>query len=222
MTGQRTRATDAPLAGTALAPGGDFELTPAVEAALDALARAGRDDPAARNELYAALGFKIARFLAPYRRRHAAAGEFADLEQDTFPIFAALVADWPETGSFARYFLGFFPWRLRHRVEAYERRWPLDRLAIVDTEDVPDPWDRFAMELDPATLVGPLDADERRLLAARVVEDRSLDEAAARFGWSRRTTFRRWRALRDRLAREVAEPRAEGEEASPGDERRVS
>src|SRR5215212_12085407 len=51
------------------AVGGDFELTPEVVAALDALARAARDDPAARNELYAALALKIARFLAPYRRR---------------------------------------------------------------------------------------------------------------------------------------------------------
>ncbi len=115
--------TAAASVGAAALPA-DFELTPQAEAAIDALARAGRTDAAARNELYGALAFKIARFLAPYRGRAGAAGEFADLEQEAFVIFADLVADWSGGGTFARYFLGYFPWRLRHAVEAHERRWP--------------------------------------------------------------------------------------------------
>src|SRR5207248_7004738 len=106
---------------------GDFQLTPGVEASLNALARAGREDPAARNELYAALGLKVARFLAPYRGWELSGMEFADVEQEAFLVFVGLVADWGGTGSFGRYFLGFFPWRLRHAVDAGERQWPRGR-----------------------------------------------------------------------------------------------
>ena len=86
------RRRDAERARGATGVAGDFELTPEVEAALDALARAARHDPAARNELYAALELKIARFLAPYRGRTTAAGEFEDLAQEAFLVFVDLVA----------------------------------------------------------------------------------------------------------------------------------
>ena len=214
-----TGATEAlPQAGTTITGGDanelaraipdDFELTPEVEAAIDALALAGRADPDARNALYGALTFKIARFLAPYRGRAHAAGEFADVEQEAFVVFAGLVADWPGSGTFARYFLGYFPWRLRHAVEAHERRWPRDRLLVIPHEAYgsaarraprPDP----APEVDLAVELGPLTDEERRLLALRILEDRALDEIAPLFGWSRRTAFRRWRALLDRLGREL-------------------
>ena len=91
----------------ASADSADFDLTPELEVTLNALARAGRDDPAARNELFARLSGKIARFLAPWRGRPSALGDFADLQQEAFIVFAGLVADWPGEGSFARYFFGF-------------------------------------------------------------------------------------------------------------------
>lgn len=201
--GSRAAARDA-AAGVAAgraAIAGDFELTPEVEAALDALARAARDDPGARNDLYAALEVKIARFLAAYRRRHAAVGEFADLEQEAFLVFARLVADWGGAGGFGRYFLSFFPWRLRHRVEAYERRWPPRRLVFLPLDLLEELRADGAPEVEPATWLEPLGADERRLLRLRLGEARPLDEVAPLFGWSRRTAFRRWRALLDRLER---------------------
>lgn len=184
--------------------GGDFDLTPAIEAAIDRLARAARDDPAARNELYAALELKIARFLAPYRRRRTPVGEFAELEQEAFLVFAGLVADWTGAGSFARYFLGFFPWRLRHVIEAHARRWPRDRIVLLPGDELLDLDEGLFPEIDPALQFGPLGAEDRLLLVLRLMEGWSLTEIAPRLGWSRRTTFRRWRALLARLERELA------------------
>ena len=211
----RTDAGGAKAGGPAL--GGDFELTPEVVAALDALACAARDDPAVRNDLYAALALKIARFLAPYRRRTRRAGgtalDFAEVEQEAFLVFAGLVAEWDGTGSFARYFLVFFPWRLSHAVRAYERRWPCRRLVALRDEsggsDVPYPAPAglagVEQEAELAAQVGPLSAEERWLLRLRIEDDWRLEEVALLFGWSRRTTFRRWRALLDRLERELGE-----------------
>lgn len=176
----------------------DFDLTPELEAALDALARAGRDDPAARNVLFARLGGKVARFLAPWRNRQTALGDFADLQQEAFIVFAELVADWPGEGSFARYFLAFFPWRIRHAIAYHERRWPCTRLVVLPHEEMAalahhgsppddDAWQAFA----------DLTSHERRLLALRLA-GHTLPSAAAILGWSDRTVARRWRALRER------------------------
>jgi hypothetical protein len=176
----------------------DFELTPELDARLNALALAGRDDPAARNALHALLAGKIARFLAPWRGRRIALGEFEDLRQESFLVFAELVADWSGEGSFARYFLGFFPWRLRHAIEAHERRWPTARLLVVPdgallaadpgAEDIPDPLLPF----------WPLADEDRRFLILRL-RGYNVEDAARLLGWRRRTGFRRWRALVARL-----------------------
>jgi DNA-directed RNA polymerase specialized sigma24 family protein len=182
----------------------DFDLTPAIDTRLNALARAGRDDPAARNELHTLLSGKIARFLAPWRDRPVAIGDFADIRQESFLVFADLVADWPGEGSFARYFLGFFPWRLRHAIDAYARRWPLDRLVVIPDHallDDPAPTEAAA---DPLTPLWPLAADDRQLLTLRLSAGYSVEEAARLLGWSRRKGFRRWRALVARLSRDPA------------------
>lgn len=181
----------------------DFDLTSDLEELLNALARAGRDDPAARNELYARLGGKIPRFLAPWRGRQTALGDFADLQQAAFLIFATMVGDWPGEGSFARYFFAFFPWRLRHAIAWHERRWPQRRLVVIPHEDllalVHEP---TALSDDGWLLLGDFAPDERRLLALRL-GGYSLPDAAAHLGWSRRTAARRWHAIRERLAEQV-------------------
>lgn len=197
----RRQLHETPADGHA-AIGGDFDLTPELEAAIDRLARAGRADPEARNALYAAFSFKIARFLAPYRNRSTPIGEFADLQQEAFLVFAGLVADWTGAGSFARYFLGFFPWRLRHAIEAYARRWPRDRILIVHGDGLLEYDAGLFPEIDLAVQLGPLDPQEARLLVLHLVEERSLTAIAPLLGWSPRTTQRRWRALRDRLERQ--------------------
>lgn len=177
----------------------DFDLTPTIEAHLDALAHAGRHDPAARNELYTLLSGKIERFLAPWRGRDTALGDFADLRQEGFLVFAALVADWPGTGSFARYFLGFFGWRLRHAIEAHARRWPADRLLLIPEGSLIDILLDEHDPTDPLLPLWPLAEEDRLLLALRLIGGYSVAELAPLLGWSRRTAFRRWRALVARL-----------------------
>ncbi len=176
----------------------NFELTPALDTRLNALALAARIDPAARNALHAQLAGKIARFLTPWRGRRIALGDFDDLRQESFLVFADLVLDWSGEGSFARYFLGFFPWRLRHAIEAHERRWPADRLLVVPdqallaaesvAEDTPDPLLPF----------WPLADEDRRFLLLRL-RGHNVEAASRLLGWTRRTGFRRWRALVARL-----------------------
>jgi DNA-directed RNA polymerase specialized sigma24 family protein len=189
----------------------DFDLTPTIEARLNALAQAGRDDPAARNELHALLSGKIARFLAPWRDRPAAIGDFADLRQESFLVFADLVADWPGEGSFARYFLGFFPWRLRHAIDAYARRWPSDRLVVFPDRALLDDRSTTDAGADPLTPFWPLATDERHLLTLRLIAGCSIEESARLLGWSRRTTFRRWRALIARLSQDPSDDLNRGE-----------
>lgn len=100
----------------------DAEISPALEAALDQLARVARDDPAARDALYGVFELKIRRFLLPLRSRFAPLGEATDLDQEGYLCFVQLLADWTGEGTFPAYFLGFMRWRLRHKVEWYERR----------------------------------------------------------------------------------------------------
>lgn len=206
MTRKTTRTADTtPTSLTAHDPrptmdiSWDFDLTPAIEAHLDALAHAGRHDPAARNELHRLLSGKIERFLAPWRGRDTALGEFADLRQEAFLVFAALVADWPGTGSFARYFFGFFGWRLRHAIEAHARRWPADKLLIIPEGSLIDALLDDKQPTDPLLPLWPLAEDECLLLALRLIGGYTVAEIAPLLGWSRRTAFRRWRDLVARL-----------------------
>lgn len=180
----------------------DFDLSPALEAELNALARAGRHDPAARNALHARLWVKTARFLAPWRGRTTPLGDFDDLRQEAFVVFADMVIGWSGEGSFARYFLGFFPWRLRHAIMRQARRWPAGRLVVIPHDDLlalahGDPL--AAVADDTILALGSLPDDERRLLALRLA-GHTLPSAAAHLGWSPRTAARRWRSLRARLS----------------------
>lgn len=201
----------------------DAELTPEIEAAIDRLAVAGRTDHEARNALYAVLEVKIARFLAPYQGQVTPVGEFADLRQEAFPLFADLVRDWTGEGSFARYFLAFFPWRLRHLIEAHQRRWPRNRILLLSEDGTLSDalWGDLLAECDPVAQVGPLGVADELLLYLHLVEDRPVEEIAPLLGWSRRTAFRRWRALLARLADRLGgDPAAWGRLGAA--ERRVS
>jgi len=183
----------------------NFDLTPELEALFNALARAAKDDPAARNELHARLRGKIARFLEPWRGKQLAIGDFADLQQEAFVVFTNLVLDWTGEGSFARYFFGFYPWRLHHAVAYHERRWGPRRMLLVPQEDIEQLGRGEATVGEDAEIaLGVLTQEERALLALRL-SGYSLPAAAARLGWSERTVARRWRVLRRRLGRDVGE-----------------
>jgi DNA-directed RNA polymerase specialized sigma24 family protein len=179
----------------------DFDLTPDLEAVINTLANAGREDPAARNELFALLSGKVARFIAPWEGKPLALGDVADLRQEAFLVFADLVLGWSGEGSFARYFFGFYPWRLRHAIAHHERRWHPRRVLLVSQEALEDLAGGEADLGGEAELaLGALTAKERQLLALRLA-DYSLPAAAARLGWSERTVARRWGVLRHRLGR---------------------
>lgn len=111
----------------------DFELTPERRDRANALAgRAREGDRQARDELFAALSFKVERFVVQVARREPAGGvDLDDLRQEAYLVFVDLLNDW-ERGDFLSFFLGFFPWRLRHRVERLGRRWLKDRVEFVD------------------------------------------------------------------------------------------
>jgi DNA-directed RNA polymerase specialized sigma24 family protein len=173
----------------------DFDLSPTLEDHINALAIAAKQSPRARNQLHALLAGKIARFLRPWRGRCPALGDYADLQQESFLLFAALVADWSGEGSFARYFLGFFPWRLRHAIEAQDRRWPTDRLVLLPASNL---LASLYATIDPtadATLLAGCSSDERLLLTLRLLDGYTVTEVASILGWSRRTTYRRWRKV---------------------------
>jgi RNA polymerase sigma factor (sigma-70 family) len=187
----------------------DFDLTPTIEDHLNALAFAAQTDPVARNELHRLLSGKIARFLAPWRGQELAIGDFADLCQESFLVFVGLVDSWKGRGSFVRYFFGFFHWRLRHAIEAHKRRWPTERLLIIPERDLLDSLLTEDDPHDPLLPLWPLTADDRLLLALRLLGGYSLTEIAQVFGWSRRTTYRRWHELTDRLASSGAGPEAQ-------------
>ena len=203
--------------------GANFDLTPEIEAAIDRLAVAGRTDHEARDALYAVLEVKIARFLAPYQGQVTPVGEFADLRQEAFPLFAGLVRDWTGEGSFARYFLAFVPWRLRHLIEAHQRRWPRNRIVLLSEDGALSEalWGDLLADCDPVLQAGPLDVENELLLYLYLVEDRPVEEIAPLLGWSRRTAFRRWRALLARLEDQLGDdPSAWGRLGAA--ERRVS
>ena len=99
----------------------DFEVSDDLENLVDTLAIAGRHDHRARNELYDLLAFKVSRFEGPVRKRFADVGE-ESTDGICFLTYCDLVLGWGGEGSFLRYFLGFYRWRLRHAVEREERR----------------------------------------------------------------------------------------------------
>ena len=175
------------------AAGGDFDLTPATESALDHLATAARaGDAAARNVLYDRLAFKIARFARASRVAYHL--EPDEVTSEAFLVLADIVDEWLGT-YFGRYFLLVYPWRLRQALRRaagarFPRRLAADSLALVlDDDRAADLAGRLA-ELEAG--LGPA---ERRLLRARVLDGATIAELAAATGLPRRTVQRRWRAL---------------------------
>lgn len=100
----------------------DFNVSRDIEEHIDTLAVAGRTCAVARNALYELLAFKIQRFTGPLLVRFAAVGEVDQVQVIAFLVFAEMVIGWGGEGSFVRFFLGFFKWRLRHALEKEERR----------------------------------------------------------------------------------------------------
>ena len=95
---------------------------------LGQLARAAQaGDRGARDALWLAVGPRLMR-IADRTAWAFPALERDDAVQESFPIFAALVATWPgpetDGAGFATYLFGMFRWRLHSLLRAYERRRP--------------------------------------------------------------------------------------------------
>lgn len=170
---------------------GDFESSAELDQHLGALALTARENPVARNRLFDALRFKIARFCRRHYRRVLEDGicEPVDVDQEGFLVFCELVERWPGERSFLGYFFSRFPWRLARAIDNLARRWPGQRLQPIDQTRN----DHAAAPSDAITLIdagATLKPRERAVLALRVVYQLHVNEIAAMLGVSTRTIIR--------------------------------
>jgi len=171
-------------------------------------ARAG--DRGARDALWLAVGPRLAQMA------HRAAWAFPTLEhddavQETFPIFAGLVATWPGpevTGAgFATYLFGMFRWRLYSILRTYERRLPAttaawntgaERHAIAPSRvHAPVAWHEYGVDF-PA-FIARLPDHEQEILLLRIREGLDTRDIATRLGLTPRTVSRHWNVTLGRL-----------------------
>jgi RNA polymerase sigma factor (sigma-70 family) len=216
-----------------LASLGDFDPTPDLDARLNALALQARTDPVARNALYAALSFKIARFVRRYHYRVARLHvcDLEDIAQEGFVVFCDLVRSWPGRESFLGYFFSRFPWRLARAVDQLERGWPADRLEPLTVPDdlaqdldvtahvlhmprmprmlrtQPDPADLFLL----SELGAGLDARSRAVLELHIGYGLHLSEIARLLGMRQRAMYHLW----DRLLAELRATLESAADAEP-------
>ena len=183
-------------------------------AALDGLAHlAQAGDLAARNALYFQMEPVLLRLAAAVlremRARPVIGVEQADVRQEIFAIFCALLRDWqPERAPFAGYIGTVLPYRLHHytRRNRRPRESSLDAANAGAPEDAAYPGEPVAPQSDPAaifatrdlcaTLLATLDPPARRLVVLHVLEGRPLVQVAATLGISERTAWRMYAAAR--------------------------
>ncbi len=198
-----------PPAPSSLVLGANDEIIPAFERSIAPLAMAakgnGEQAEHARNLLYAVFEPKIARFARRIRAPYAPPGSTApwdadDVRQEAFLVFAALVADWPPTIPFARYFLSHYPWRLRDAVyRGLARRGlpprtvavALDRTHWLADGSAAAAEARAHLEAIAAALPPPRD----EILRRHIGDGESLTAIARQLGLGRRTVTRHWAAI---------------------------
>jgi RNA polymerase sigma factor (sigma-70 family) len=191
-------------------------------AALDRLAHlAQAGDLAARNALYVQMEPVLLRLAAPVlrdmRARPALGVEQADVRQEIFVAFCALLQEWqPGRAPFAGYAGTVLPHRLRHylRRNRRPRETSLDAASAGATEDAENPGEPAAPHSDPAaifatrdlcaTLLDALDAPARRLVVLHVLKGRPLVQVAATLGVSERTAWRMYAAARATMRARLA------------------
>ncbi|MBX3070308.1 MAG: sigma-70 family RNA polymerase sigma factor [Thermomicrobiales bacterium] len=161
--------------------------------------------PPIRNALFIAYGPILNRIARKvwwtYARRHFVDPD--DVENEGFIVFGELLARWSGDGSFTRYLLARYPWRLRDRVSHLNgRTLPVsivESLALSAT----DSWEaeRALALLDE--LLQPLAHFDRTLVVMRVVEQQPARTIAAQLGVSTSTIESRWATLRIDLYRNL-------------------
>lgn len=214
-----------PLSPVAVAPGpillpiigADEDFSPALERMLNTVAnRARAGDWTARDALYQSFSVKlrrICRSIPVPLDETAATGiwDHDDVWQEGWLVFAVILERWDAEGSFARYLLAQFPWRLRDAVRAHLRRpavpprWA-NYGGVLEEDHAPCPIaaERTA-QVEVDCCLAPLIPLDRELIEVRRAGWPSLAETATALDVSERTVSRRLTYLRKVIPRLLSE-----------------
>ena len=189
------------------------DFSPGLERKLNAVAiRAQSGDWNARDALYQAFSVKLRRIarsipVPPNNSQITGTWDADDVWQEGWFVFASIVDRWDAEGSFARYLLAQFPWRLRDAVRAHLRRpatpprWAV-ATGVLEAGRIACPLaaDREAqVELD--CCLQPLTPFDRDLIEIRQADRPDLLETARALKVSERTVSRRLKFLRKEVPR---------------------
>ncbi len=126
-----------------------------------------------------------------------------DVEHEGVLLFFELLTHWSGDGSFSRYLLGRYRWRLLERTRRLSRRPTSDQIeaSLAACSN-----DSYAAEraLDLVReIVEPLSPFDRELVLLRVVDGHPFPAIGKRLGVSTSSIEARWKVLRDELYRNL-------------------
>jgi len=165
----------------------------------------GAATPEIRNALLAAYWPVLQRICRRVWRQWAERGlvDLEDVEHEGVLLFYALLERWPGSGSFSRYLLGRFRWRLIDQTRRLTRKPSSEQLELALIDDADDSYQaELALRLLDE-LLEPLSPFDRSLVSARVLDKRSFPAIARTLGVSTSSIEKRWRVLRIDLYRNL-------------------
>lgn len=206
----------APDTGPVLLPiiGAAENFTPGLERLLNTVAsRAQAGDWTARDALYQAFSVKLRRICrnipAPYSNPETTGlWDDEDVWQEGWLVFAVIVERWTSAeGSFARYLLAQFPWRLRDAVRANLRRpatpprWTSAANTLEESQVACPVATERQDQVEIDCCLTPLSSLDRELIDVRCAGGPTLPQTAAALSVSERTVSRRLTLLRREIPR---------------------
>ena len=129
--------------------------------------------------------------------------EIEDIEQEGVLVFCGLLEQWSGEGSFTRFLLGRFRWRVRDRARLLAGRPMTDQLARTLVDSATDSYEAEMALALLQELVEPLNPFDRALVTARVLDGRSFAAIGVLLGMSTASIENRWRILRVDLYRNL-------------------
>ncbi len=161
--------------------------------------------PAVRNALFTAYWPLLSRISRKVWWHSARRGyvELEDVQQEAFLTFTALLASWSGEGSFSRYLLGRFHWRLRDHVRQLNGREITVEAAQALRGEADDSYHAERALALLLEIVEELPLFDRQLAILRVRDGRSFGQIAAELGVSRSTIESRWKMVRIDLYRNL-------------------
>lgn len=161
--------------------------------------------PTVRNALFTAYWPLLSRISRKVWWTTARRGyvELEDVQQEAFLTFTALLSSWSGEGSFSRFLLGRFHWRLRDHVRQLNGREitgePSQALGT-ETDDSYQSERALALLTEIVDDMSPFD---HQLAILRVRDGRSFGQIASDLGVSRSTVETRWKVVRIDLYRNL-------------------